>query len=308
MLKIFKDPNLQNLPDNCLPPNWSHRLLFHSHVGANEWLDLGKAEGYYGADEKDPCVIMYKQCLCKIGTENIDLFVSLGPGDGRIDQQLVMRIKRNVPNLRYIAVDISETLLEKSSELMYSNSACMILGDFEDGMDFIASIVRERRKSAVLWSMLGNSLGGLDIPVKQFMFGLSRAASRGDLFFFSVALSPLQLDKQLKLWEKKKRLAACIIAYRRGEISETVIMEYADRMRLRPTQTDDPASSAVEFYDDQTGEVAFVLRCFDLDKLVEWLCRKAKLQVLDTKVIRPPNVSCGVGAALLKFEKDNQRA
>lgn len=315
MLKIFKDPQLHNLPGNCCPPNWGLRLLYYYHAGANEWLELGKAKGYAGAEalegaEKDPVVTMYEQCLCKIDTEDIGLFVSLGPGDGRIDHELVMRINQNVPNLRYIPVDISETLLEISSHLMSRNFEipCMILGDFEDGMDFIASIVRGQRKSAVLWSMLGNSLGALDIPVEQFVLGLSRAASRGDLFFFSVATPPIKLDKQLELWELKKRLAACIIAHKRSESSKTFIMDHTDRMRLRLTQTDGPASSAVEFYHDQTGEVAFVIRCFDLDSLLEWLYRVAKLRVLDKKAIRLTNASCGVGVALLKFEKDSQRA
>lgn len=310
MLKIFKDPQLHNLPGNCCPPNWGHRLLYNSHVGVEEWLKLANKKEYPGAGalKEDPFVIMYEQCLYKTDTDGIDLFVSLGPGDGRIDQQLVMRIKQSVPNLRYIPVDISETLLGKSSELMSSDSACMILADFEDGIDFIASIVRDQRKTGVLWSMLGNSLGALDTPLEQFVHGLSRAASRGDLFFFSVATAPLKLDKQLELWKAKKRLAACVIAHRRGESSKTFIMDHTDRMRFRLTQTDNPASLAVEIYHDQTGEVAFVIRYFDFDSLLKWLCRVAKLQVLDKKAIHQDNASCGIGVALLKFEKDSQRA
>lgn len=318
MLKVFKDPKLQNLQSNYCPPNWGCRLLFYSHVGVNEWLKLGIAKDYPGAIEKDPVVTMYEQCLSKIDTENIDSVVSLGPGDGRIDHKLMIRMNQNVPNLRYIPVDISETLLEKSSKIMLENSTdqmsrnfeipFMIWGDFEEGIDFIASTVRDQRKSAVLWSMLGNSLGTLDIPVEQFVLGLSRAASRGDLFFFSVATSYLKLDKQLELWEMKKQLGACVIAHRRKEISKTYIMDHTEQMRLRPTQADDPASSAVEIYHGQTGEVAFVIRCFEFDKLLEWLCRVAKLKVLDKKVINLNNASSGIGVALLKFEKDGQRA
>ncbi len=85
-------------------------------------------------------------------------------------------------------------------------------------------------------------------------------------------------------------------------------MDHTDRMRLRLTQTDEPASSVVEIYHDQTGEVALVIRYFDLDGLLEWLCRVAKLRVLDKETTHLADASCGVGVALLKFEKDNQRA
>ena len=87
--------------------------------------------------------------------------VSLGPGDGSADADLVAALAGRPA---YVAVDISRPLLQAAIERLRPLAGPVrgVLCDFEDDGGFLGACLRGHAEPRVLYALLGGTLGNLD--------------------------------------------------------------------------------------------------------------------------------------------------
>ena len=83
------------------------------------------------------------------------LFISLGPGDGTIDQSIMSHVTN--PKLSYIPVDISDYFLNKSYKKIRNikKIPISIQCDFEENINFVRKHIDLKRHKKIIWSLLG---------------------------------------------------------------------------------------------------------------------------------------------------------
>lgn len=298
MTRIVTDPVLQRLFPSALPPTWYLRALYFSKVGVYEWLRMSSKSDYPGGSvEEDPVIRMFLKGLDKLKRVPIDLFMSLGSGDGRIDSVLLSKLRSTHTGLQYIPVDISDILLKTclSNLSQFSQIPLAIRGDFEDGMEYLATHVERLRTGRILWSLLGNTLGSLDRGEKHFVRQLRLVAKPGDLWLVSVAMGAVRP-------EFLRRLGGCVISTKLGLKGTNSLESAIERIYSHVIDSEVPGSKAIEVLDSQTQIVAFTVRYYDFDRLLSWLYSEARVTVLWQSQLE----GIPIGSAILRFEQPDE--
>lgn len=216
---------LQHAHDKTLIPS---RYLYDSEVGADNWIALCRDVTYhyfhdglrFWGDEADSFVQAIKQ-----ETGNAFDFISLGPGDGRKDLELIRAWAGDDDlDVIYYPYDTSLRMIGQAvKEIRKGNVPVKlraVLADFENLSQM--KTVFDARDTPNIISLLGNSLGNVDDEL-NFVRNLASLMEVGDLLLLEVRLhsdnpgiseldrpkakefyfSPLEHYLALKLDEKK---------------------------------------------------------------------------------------------------------
>lgn len=174
-------------------PGWISRRLYWGKAGAENWLAVVNEPNY---PLRDPCKFgLLDNCLAALSGRALRTVVSLGPGDGRLDLELLRALRRPglaaAEALKYIPVDTSRPLLEHAIATVQGEATVPvgICCDFEDGMAFLSRTVAAHAERPVVFAMLGGTMGNLDNGDEPFFSGMRRLLSQGDAFLIDVPLA-----------------------------------------------------------------------------------------------------------------------
>ena len=172
------------------PPNhWHSRRLYVGQKGADNWLNLVHHSSYplQGADPFD----LNKNRSAALDMISVATMVSLGAGDAHHDVPIVEQLQINMPRLKYIPLDISIYLLESAIQNLktYVSIPAGLLCDFEQVPVSIIHMIADLSKKPILFSMLGGTVGNLDLGEKHFFETIHNLMGKNDRLLIDVPLA-----------------------------------------------------------------------------------------------------------------------
>jgi hypothetical protein len=191
---IVTDEALEPPSGSIAHSTWVSRRLYWSDAGAMNWLAVVNEPTY---PLRDPNKFgLRDNLMAALSNRRARTLVSLGPGDGRPDRELLRALRRpfaptEVDELKYIPVDISRRLLEDAIANVQAEAAIPvgICCDFEDGMSFLARTLKVKAERPVLFALLGGTVGNLDSGEEPFFSGMRELLSRDDAFLIDFPLA-----------------------------------------------------------------------------------------------------------------------
>ena len=172
-----------------IPANWASRVLYLGAKGADNWLFVVNEPDYplRGEDRFD----LHKNRIDAIRQKSPKTMVSLGPGDGMDDVDIIDLFNSLDSNFQYIPVDISSELLKVTIENIgpHVDVPIGVQGDFESGQDFIYKVLSDYACSPILFCLLGGTIGNLDLDEHHFFSGFKKLLSNCNYFLFDVPLA-----------------------------------------------------------------------------------------------------------------------
>lgn len=173
---------------------WVSRNLYWSDPGAANWLAVVR-EPTYPLRDTDNFGLKSRRTRA-LANRTVNTFVSLGPGDGIPDRDVVQALRPSSsmssnPSLKYIPVDISRRLLEESMANLqgYAEIPLGLLCDFESGIEFLTRSLERHATAPILFGLMGGTLGNLDQGEQSFFEGMRSLMRPGDSLLMDVPLA-----------------------------------------------------------------------------------------------------------------------
>jgi|CZKV01.1.fsa_nt_gi hypothetical protein len=190
-LKLLVDPELSMKQlKEPYPKDWMLRSCYVGLEGAKAWLSFSSDPEYR---RLSGAVDVRKSILNLISKTGLDFrtFVSLGPGDGDLDFDIITALGKKEPTLQYIPVDISDGLLLGVCEHLGSHVTIPtgILCDFEDRANFVTYHANSFGRSPKLYGLLGGTFGNLDTNEHRFLGNLMAGLAKDDCLLIDVAIN-----------------------------------------------------------------------------------------------------------------------
>lgn len=171
------------------PPDWESRSLYIGEDGAGRWLGLLHEPSYtlHGHD----AYRLREHRLAAVAERGFRTLVSLGPGDGGHDRELVRALRGREPGLSYIPVEIGRGLLATAVRTLRDEVAIpvAVLADFERDRATLGEALERFAARPALFSLLGGTLGNLDRGEPGFFDGMRAVMRPGDAFLLDVPLA-----------------------------------------------------------------------------------------------------------------------
>jgi uncharacterized SAM-dependent methyltransferase len=143
--------------------DWHSRALYLGESGAQNWLRVVQEPNY---PLRNPSYYdLRANRLAAVRGLAINTFVSLGPGDGQNEIELVQALASQArAKLHYIPVDISLPLLRQAIAHLspHAEVPVAIHADFEESGQFLAHALAQYAQPPVLFALLGGTIGNLD--------------------------------------------------------------------------------------------------------------------------------------------------
>ncbi len=312
---IETDPYIVNIiSGEKLPYNWHTRALFFGTEGARKWLAIARQPDYLTAKQKAEMRRQLASVVDKIKSQDgrsILTFVSLGPGSAEADRELVIHLSRRRKSIQYIPVDISEGLLNYAAHALHSCAKVpfSILSDFEERADFIKERLMGRINTPALFSLLGNTLGNLDLYERTFLRQIqNELMESGDYLLLEVAIitPEWELNKDIRYnlsrhTKEMQNFYAQGLARQIGEGSQSIVNAYPQRIMVREGQSDVEEATSVEYIDSKTRTIIASLRRYDWSSFLSWLRQgEFDFDFVDESSFTFPEGEIGIGAVLLR--------
>lgn len=188
-IRVIGDPAVVKAQIGDPDPKWLGRLKYVGFHGAFNWVRWESCEDYR-PDKAKNIEAVSGLCLGLLqGVSPAKTFVSLGPGSGELDKALFLGLS-NSPS--YLPVDISDALLGFAWSSLKAAGAKIpicVLGDFEEGLDFILKRVSDFGVRPILFALLGNTFGNFEKSTETtFLSHMKTFMNEGDLLLLHVGV------------------------------------------------------------------------------------------------------------------------
>lgn len=296
------DSRVLDVVPGRVPFGWGVRAIFRHPEACRAWLKRLTEENSPEHFRKLQGV--YQRLLSQVS--RFQTFVSLGPGGGDTDSKLLSAVaKQSV--IRYIPVDISEQLLEAACRQI-SNKFYIpvsVVGDYEEGLDFISEVVRPYLEGGVVVSVLGNGIGNADIGEKRLLHQLCELTKAGDFFLLSIATgrfseSVFDAKEQVVAWNSLKELLAGGIAMIADESYSTVVSELPARLEFMRGNSDVDGATSLEFWDRKTKSRILSVKRYNFDLFRDWAEQNFPMSTVGSEDILTPQGGVGIGSFLIR--------
>lgn len=282
---------------------WHQRALYLGTEGARGWLSMSRQPNYQIG------VFSRLRAMLLDMTRGVEAnsFVSLGPGDGDLDREIVLNLSN--PTLLYFPVDISEGLLFSAGLALgpFVEVPFGVLSDFEDRIPFISSRLARRVAQPVMFSLLGNTLGNLDKFESTFIRQIQQMMTRGDTLLVHVTIArppwtyrSLPIDASQHSTERR-RFFAQGLSRQSGVPLEDILTEYESRVKHKDGRSDvKPGTLALDYYDDKSGFIIQHIRWYQWDTLLKWVADLPAFDLVREQSFYYPGEERGEGVALFQ--------
>ena len=183
-----------------IPANWASRVLYIGDKGANNWLRVVNEPNYplRGEDRFD-LRNNRKEAIRGVTPKTL---VSLGPGDGKDDIEIIRVFNSSESQIQYIPVDISSELLKLAIANVspHVDVPIGVQGDFEAGQEFICQVLSKHAYPPILFCILGGTIGNLDFDEPKFFAGFKKLLSDDNYLLFDVPLAGPSWNEAIFKW------------------------------------------------------------------------------------------------------------
>lgn len=274
--RLVADPALEPLiAAGGEAPGWCQRRLYLGEAGARRWLavaasldhrrPVGRLERQLLGGLRDLSRRTAEATVSAAAVTRFRTLVSLGPGEGQLDLELAEELGRGQAGVRYLPVDLSRELLTLAAERLSQavDVPVAVLGDFEEGFDFIDRVVRENSEAPRLYSLLGNTLSNLDLGELRFLENLARRLGPGDGLLLSVAVTGAHWKAVDDPLSDLERYLPAMRRFLAADLGHTYVVEGS---------SDVPGvATAVDLVDEATGRTLFRVRRYRWGPMLDWL-------------------------------------
>lgn len=309
---IFDNNLSKTLLDNDnFPKEWKQRLLYFGLEGAKNWTSVCQDSNYAAMTIAKKTKEALEEAVSNI--EEIQDFISLGPGDARLDTELVVSLsnRRNIQN--YIPADINIHFSNQAALMMQSsiNVPFSLVVDFEENLEFLIHEVNKFSQNPKLYSLLGYTLSNLDRNEERFLTRLRNGLNEEDSILMDISTAGPNWSEDVeramkpsKYPEAYKKFLSMAIVRRYGEALPEVLRSFDDRFICENWDTSDiPNSKVFAVIDKKNKCEVFKFTRYDLDSLKKWVTDKLQMEVLFSTNIERDTIA-DFGILLLK--KSNQ--
>ena len=277
-ITIISDPQLIPILAGDRPKNWLMRSFYFGTTGARAWL-LISLDPRYQDDAANARLSTSIRNLIDRWGGRFRTFVSLGPGDARLDERIASILRIYDSEVAYVPIDISDGLLLNAAWAVGRRVSVPVgvLADFEERLDFVLDQVAARTRGPYLYAMLGNTFGNLDGSETQFIDGLCARLKNDDQFLLGVAVrkdggAPVRADALSPgAIEFYAHGAACHLGVTAAEVKANFVQRVGfDEI---DSGSEIPGTQTFKFFvKDGADRIPCAnLRRFDLDALATWL-------------------------------------
>ncbi|QEH38892.1 hypothetical protein OJF2_75020 [Aquisphaera giovannonii] len=276
------------------PEGWASRALYVGEEGARNWLAVVHEPGY---PLRDPDALALRaNRAAAIAALRFRTLVSLGPGDGSADADLVSALAGRPT---YVAVDLSRPLLEAAIERLRPLAGPVrgVLCDFEDDGGFLGASLRGHAEPPVLYALLGGTLGNLDRGERPLLETLRGLMGPGDAILLDVPLAGPGWSAAV---EPRMRPEAYTPAFRAFLVGDGAgDASFEERVRLASHRDDQTGAEVVEVADRSSGRRLLAFRRYRWDAIIGWLAGLGFDVASARSAFAPPTSAFGMGVVLL---------
>jgi predicted nucleotide-binding protein with TIR-like domain/histidine-specific SAM-dependent methyltransferase len=262
------------------PPEWRQRALYFGTEGAKCWLAYSDDE-YNNVQTDRDRVADTEQTMAALAGQTFRTLISLGPGDARRDKDIFERLQASGP-VAYVPVDISEGLIHSAARSLASAGAPVpfgLLADFEDGQDFLFENIKALPQPR-LFTLLGNTLGNLDIGAERFLRQMATRMRRGDQLLLDVTTTngPWEFAKSYFESPVRQHFIAQGIARQLGIGTHEVLGRFAQRIDTK--RAGSPLAHVEQriIYDKEKNKIAMTVSAYYFDKFLDWIRHNVALK------------------------------
>ncbi len=310
---ILSDHNIHQIDCGQLPPPdaWHSRRLYIHSTGAQNWCNVVHNSSYplKGHDPYD----LEKNRKAAVDRVSVATMISLGPGDAHHDVALVERLSIKRSDFVYIPVDLSRILLDMAIRNLrpYVSIPAGIQCDFEQIPEAFEFQITEIAKTPVLLSMLGGTIGNLDLGERHFFNSMRKWMGADDYILIDVPLAgpdwKAELDPRFNKDSYTREFNQFITFGLETHQSETE--SPTDGLSLQEHIStkignggDVPNTKTVTIFDRPTGRAILRFRRYDWKSIVAWLARQGFDVLFHQCAFDGASDIFGMGVILLRLD------
>lgn len=267
-------------------PDWFSRALYLGFEGAKAWNNVSLDPQYQNSEQKKLSIDILASILNSIRART---FVSLGPGEGSFDLDLVKKMTKVTRDVCYIPVDISDGLLFNAINKLSSvvRVPFGVLTDFEERHIFLKKQLDRYNCSSTVFSLLGNTLGNLDKSEKSFFESFSEILNSEDNLLLNISIisdgwTPKK-DPRLQYEKYTQSIKIFLSRAVYQEINESI--EHLTNnfdcfvgLRHRPSQKKS-YSEKIEIYNKQNNKLITKIDRYRLNEFRSWIDNNTDFRV-----------------------------
>lgn len=305
-LPLAVDPKVvDQMFAEVLPRSWHQRCLYFGTEGARGWLSAIGDPDYFPADQKQK---VEEALLRAIKDCDVRSFVSLGPGDALLDNQIARRLQSREPWLVYVPIDISEGLLQRAIDKVSDGVRVPVgvLTDFEERLGFIERQLAQHAVQPMLFAILGNTFGNLDMRERNFLQSMQALMDADDRLLMDVCVKgpkwapdANRRSRPAQYSPGERRWLATGLARQCGESIEKLVEEFEDRIVFSDGLSDVPGTYRKNIQDRQTKRICYTFRRYDWEQLKDWLKETMGFVIVKEEYVDHDGVSAD-GVLLLR--------
>lgn len=290
---IVSDPALlHHLLAEERPGEWFNRDLYIGTDGARSWINVVRERGYSPSHLNKKLREIMRTVVGKI-SNNCRCVVSLGPGDALTDLEILQQIRQKDRLIQYIPVDISDGLLQRAMRKLAGDVQVPIgiLADFEDGLNFVTSQVHKFGSPPYLFTLLGNTIGDLDLPESRFLRQLGMKMTQEDWLLLEMSTitskwtwSADRRTKHDSYGGAFRKFIANGLAARTHEPVEAISSAFNTRIEFEESFEAEPDGVCININDSKSCRRICCITRYRAEKLREWFEDELNFAVVHSDV------------------------
>lgn len=290
-----------------IPSNWASRALYFGYKGANNWLCVVNEPNYPLRGED--CFNLHKNRKDAIRGMTPKTLVSLGPGDGKDDIEIIDVIKSSEYQIQYIPVDISIELLKLTIANIspYVDVLIGVQGDFEGGQEYIYQVLSKHARPPILFTILGGTIGNLDLDEIHFFDGFKKLLSDGNYLLFDVPLAGPSWNEEDEPRLNIENYSVGFRRFLRGAASQwnststeqDLNYDFEKRIGVFLACENHLKAKTIKIFDKNKNRIILKLRRYDWHSLLDWLQQFGFKIIFSRSSISSDKDKFGMGVVLL---------
>ncbi len=297
---ILIDPLIDLMQRGAFPPSWATRAAFVNPKAAKYWQTRAIT-----LESEAKIVETYIASLAALDG-NWDLMISCGPGDAVVDRKLVAALSGRVK--QYVPIDISQGACNTAVHAVAAICPVPvgIVGDLEEGFDFITGALQQVNPGRILLLCTGNLIGNLDVGERTLLENLAGLTRSNDIVLLSFATGAFAepadratFDANV-VWDDLHDLVACGLENVTGQDWQTVKKDVNNRIAVRVGVSDVPGATTRQLFDNQSGKTVLTMRRYDFAKIVAWIRAAFPFQNIKSVQVATSEAAVQLGIVVLQ--------
>jgi hypothetical protein len=201
--------------------NWSSKALYIGSKSARLWQDLENIKDDQKtltdrSEVREFIEKIHNSADIEIDYKKVNNVISLGPGCGKFDNEIVAEVFLHNNSISYVPIDINPYMAYKASEYIKHKSINIrvpfaIIDDFEDSSNYVAKILKTKFHDigqTSLFLMLGGTFSNLEGDEETVIAKIKSWMGKSDYFIIDAFIKPknyvFENDKKRQVSELAK--------------------------------------------------------------------------------------------------------